>query len=46
MPHTEGYGGESNWKETPGETTPKMVLFGEERPVKNKQHLQHRHGNR
>jgi hypothetical protein len=25
MSHPEGYGGEPNWKETPGETTPEMV---------------------
>jgi len=41
----EGYGGEPYWKETPGETTPEMVLFGEKRPVQNKQPLQHQHGN-
>lgn len=36
IPYKESYGGEPNWNETPGETTPEMVLYGEERPAQKK----------
>lgn len=45
LPHKESYGGEQNWKETPGQNVPEMAVMVK-RPVQNKQHFQYQRHNR